>query len=203
METTVFVAREIKFDRKSQPEVLADIERLKKAGFSVFFGEGKSPPDSEPVRAKPASPTAEGVREVVDSIRDRHGIGRSAIAALVGVSGGAIDHWITGRNGISDSAWSRLARLKRRSDRLEPQDEVLLAEARGALRGRRLYRGLAQAKSRTAATGKGVRIGDDVRLQVAILRLEEGRSFRSIANQFGISNSTVRCIVREFESSRA
>lgn len=201
---TIFVSREIKFDRKSQPEVLADIERLKAAGFSVFFGESeaKAPePVSPPEPVKAAGPTAEDVRTVVDSIRDRHGIGCGGIGALVGVGSQSVQNWLAGRNGISDAAWSRLTRLKRRSDRLQPQDESLLAEARGALRGRRLYKGT--SKSVTAATGKGVRIGDDVRLQVAILRLEEGRSFKSIAEQFGVSENTVRNIVREFEAAKA
>lgn len=204
METTVFVAREIKFDRKSQPEVLADIERLKAAGFSVFFGESEArapEPVKPPEPVKAAGPTAEDVRRVVESIRDRHGVGFGGIGALVGVSSGSVLHWLAGRNGISRAAWDRLTRLKRRSDRLAPQDEGLLAEAKGAVRGRRLCKVV--GKSVAAPKGKNVRIGDDVRLQVAIARLEEGRSFSSIAERFGISDNTARYIVREFEASRA
>lgn len=189
MKTTILVSREITFDRNSQPEVLADIERLRAAGFSVFTQDGVDVP-AKPTKA--SGPTAEDVRSVIEAIRQRHGIGCGGIGALVGVCGTSVQNWLVGRNGVSDQSWERLSRLKKRSDRLPPRDPAFVAESRGGLRARRLSK----------VTASERRVSDDVRLQIAIARLDEGRSAREIAETHGITPATVRNIVREFNSQK-
>jgi hypothetical protein len=187
---TILVSREITFDRSSQPEVLADIERLRAAGFSVFTQD--SPKAASPSPTKASKPTAEAVRAAIESIRDRHGIGCGGIGALVGVCGTSVQNWLGARTGVSQQSWGRLSRLKKRSDRLPPRDPALIAESRGGLRARRLSKQPAGTR----------RIADDVRLQIAIARLEEGRSAKDIASAFGVTSATVRNIVREFSSQK-
>lgn len=188
---TIFVSRQITFDRRSQPEVLADIERLKAAGFSVFFAEAESsaPTAEKAFRRAKAGPTKEEICAVLDAIRDRQGIGSSRIGALIGATGLAVRNWASGRNGISRALWERLNQLRKRCDRLPPMDSSLVAEARGALRSRRLA---------ASESGPVARISDEVRLQIAAMRVDEGRSLKEVSSHFGVDRRTVHRIVREF-----
>jgi hypothetical protein len=186
---TIVVSREIKFDRKSQPEVLRDLERLKEAGFSVFRKEEQAPVAE--VKAKKKKVETKDIRRVVDSIRERHGIGLDRIGALVGVTGAAVAHWVSGRGAASDKSWRLLSRLKRRSDSLPPRSETLIAEASGALKGRRLGQ----------QSGWRQRLGDDVRLQMAILRYDEGVGIEEIAQKFSVSVSSVYRLTNDFAAN--
>jgi|688.fasta_scaffold00210_76 transposase len=189
---TIVVSREIKFDRKSQPEVLRDLERLKEAGFSVFRKEEQQAPVAE-VKAKPKTDEANDIRRVVESIRERHGISLDRIGALVGVTGGAVANWASGRRSASAESWRLLSRLKRRSDSLPPRSETLIAEASGALKGRRLVKGRGWQHRRTS---------EDDRLQMAILRFDEGVGIEEIAEKFSVSAGTVYRVIRDFETKK-
>jgi predicted transcriptional regulator len=176
MVRTVYVSRVFRVDVESQPEVVEELRRLAARGFDVL-----GPIDLSPVAGAAAAepePTPRP-REVIDELK-RLGLGTSGVAALVGVSAGAISNWKSGRHNCDQS---RLGCLERLLERAKSGNlDGLKAEARGARRAVRL------------ASGKRRRIyavSESQRATMVDLR-RRGSSVSQIAEATGLSQSCVR-----------
>jgi predicted transcriptional regulator len=177
MVRTVYVSRVFRVDVESQPEVVEELRRLAARGFDVL-----GPIDLSPVAAAAPEPEPEPTprpREVIDELK-RLGLGTSGVAALVGVSAGAISNWKSGRHNCDQS---RLGCLERLLERAKSGNlDGLKAEARGARRAVRL------------ASGKRRRIyavSESQRATMVDLR-SRGSSVSQIAEATGLSQSCVR-----------
>lgn len=174
---TVLVSRLVSFDRRLQPEVLQDIERLKSAGFSIYQQVGDIVPVASVAEVEVEN--SPDVASLVASIQEKHGLSIRGIAALAGVSSYSMHVWCKQGGKPSKASWERLLSLKRRSDRIEAGTSQLRDEARGAVRV--AYRVRTTRRPRTT---------DEQKREIISLR-SQGATVREIANKVDVSKSSV------------
>ena len=186
METLV-VSREVHLDL-SKPGAVEKVKLWQQIGWSVCRKDG-----SEVLANRRSQPVSRNdITEAISAIRNRHGLSFAGIGALVGVSDATAVNWSNGKCGISPEAWRRVLALRKKSDSLPPKSDVLIAEARGAVTARRLV------KRGRPDNVECVAVTEDKKLEIAILRCDEGLSFAEIAKRIGVSSATVHRVCREF-----
>ena len=175
--TQCVLVREFSPEEAVSLEVRKHVEALQGFGFSVLWGGEK--PALQRVRDVPSR---DAIAEIVSGLLS-HGLSKSGIACLVGVTRETVTRW-EGRGGdISIDSWRSLRRLSNRAKSVSSND--LKAEARGAAIARRHAR---------RPSGKSA--SQDKYLEIATRR-EGGESVRSLAREFGLTEARIYQISRE------
>jgi hypothetical protein len=176
--TEVHVSRVFRVDARSNPEVLEEIARLAKRGFTVL-----GPIQLEPVEALPESekPAWEIVLELRKELKATAGLATEDIAALVGVKTSCVYQW------SSRSAWpcpqariGELRQLLERAKSLPEGSKALQDEARGA-----------RLATASLPKKRSPPLSDEQRLAIGILR-EQGLSIAKIASTVGRDPRSVK-----------
>jgi len=180
--TEVHVSRVFRVDARSNPEVLEEIARLAKRGFTVL-----GPIQLEPVEAvtvplpEPEKPAWEIVLELRKELKAAAGLATEDIAALVGVTTSCIYQW------SSRSAWpcpqariDELRQLLERAKSLPEGSKALQDEARGA-----------RLATASLPKKRSPPLSDEQKLAIGILR-EQGLSIAKIASTVGRDPRSVK-----------